>query len=173
MPEPSGGASSIAIALVIATTPPPPQKAGEKKVENSVSPRAFDSLKGNLRLPIKGVLLNRYGSARPGGGPGWKGLFIRGTAGQEVHAVAEGRVVFAEWMRGFGNLLILDHGGEYLSIYGNNESLLRAVGDRVEAGEAIATVGASGGSQDSGLYFEMRHEGKAFDPEKWLVARRG
>jgi len=117
------------------------------------------------------VPTNRFGATRPDGGPNWKGLFIRALAGQEVKAIAAGRVVFAEWMRGFGNLLILDHGTDYLSIYGNNESLLRTVGDEVRAGDAVATVGASGGGQETGLYFEMRHEGKAFDPEKWLATR--
>jgi septal ring factor EnvC (AmiA/AmiB activator) len=98
-------------------------------------------------------------------------LFIRSPSGQEVRAVAPGRVVFSDWLRGFGNLLIVDHGRSYLTIYGNNEALLKEVGDVVRAGDAVATVGASGGSRESGLYFEIRHEGKAFDPMGWVSLR--
>jgi septal ring factor EnvC (AmiA/AmiB activator) len=95
-------------------------------------------------------------------------LFIRSASGQEVRAVAAGRVVFAEWMRGFGNLMIIDHGQSYLTIYGNNEALLKQVGDSVGTGDAVATVGNSGGNPDSGLYFEIRYRGKAFDPLRWV-----
>jgi septal ring factor EnvC (AmiA/AmiB activator) len=128
----------------------------------------FAGLKHELRLPIKGVLANRFGAQRPNGGPPWKGLFIRSQSGQEVRAVASGRVVFADWLRGFGNLLIIDHGQGYLTIYGNNESVLKEVGEVVRTGDAVATVGASGGNQESGLYFEIRHKGKAFDPLRWV-----
>ena len=130
---------------------------------------AFAKLKGLLRLPVRGELVGRYGSPRPEGGPSWKGLFIRAPAGQEVRAVAGGRVVFADWMRGFGNLLILDHGQGYLTIYGNNESVLKALGDTVRTGDPVATTGASGGSADSGLYFEIRHAGRPFDPMSWVT----
>jgi septal ring factor EnvC (AmiA/AmiB activator) len=100
-----------------------------------------------------------------------KGLFIRAPRGVEIKAVAAGQVVFADWMRGYGNLLIVDHGAAYLTIYGNSESLLRSVGDQVGAGDPIGTVGASGGGQQTGLYFEARHEGKAFDPMTWVSVR--
>jgi len=93
---------------------------------------------------------------------------ILAPEGEEVRAVAPGRVVFADWMRGFGNLLILDHGENYLTIYGYNEAVLKKVGDPVHAGDVIATVGATGGAGTSGLYFEMRHEGKPFDPLTWV-----
>jgi septal ring factor EnvC (AmiA/AmiB activator) len=128
----------------------------------------FAKLKGRLRLPIRGELTNRYGAKRSDGGVTWKGLFIRGEPGTEVKAVADGQVVFADWIRGFGNLAIVDHGHKYLSIYGNNETLLRQVGSHVATGEAIATVGNSGGNPESGLYFELRYEGRAFDPMKWV-----
>ena len=131
----------------------------------------FAALKGRLRLPVRGVLVHRFGTTRPGGGPPWKGLFIQSQPGQEVRAVAAGQVVFADWMRGYGNLLILDHGAGYLTIYANNESLLKEIGDRVGAAESIAIVGASGGGQETGLYFEARHEGKAFDPLTWAKLR--
>lgn len=120
------------------------------------------------RLPVAGEIVGRFGAPRAAGGPSWKGLFIRSAPGQEVRAAAAGRVVFADWMRGFGNLLILDHGQGYLSIYGNNESLLRQPGEGVRSGEAIATVGASGGADESGLYFEVRHQGRPVDPLGWL-----
>ena len=136
--------------------------------ERGREPGVFAALKGKLRLPTRGELINRYGSPRSDSGLSWKGLFIRGSSGQEVRAVASGQVVYADWMRGFGNLMIIDHGQSYLTIYGNNESLLKQVGDKVASGDTVATVGNSGGSQDSGLYFEIRHQGKAFDPMRWV-----
>jgi len=129
---------------------------------------AFSQLKGRLYLPVRGELRNRFGSPREGSGVLWKGLFIAAPAGQEVKAIATGRVVFADWLRGFGNLLILDHGNGYMSLYGNNESLYKQVGDAARSGETVAAVGNSGGNMDSGLYFEIRHQGKAFDPLVWV-----
>ncbi|MFM9968537.1 MAG: murein hydrolase activator EnvC family protein [Burkholderiales bacterium] len=159
------------IAKVVAAKPTQSQSIPAKPAVAGSVDNFFANLKGRLSAPLRGVLVHRFGATRPDGGPSWKGLFFRAAAGVEIRAVAPGRVVFADWMRGFGNLLIVDHGGSYLSIYGNNESLLRAVGDTVGAGDSVATVGASGGGEDSGLYFELRHEGKAFDPEKWLLRR--
>jgi septal ring factor EnvC (AmiA/AmiB activator) len=83
--------------------------------------------------------------------------------------VAAGQVVFADWLRGFGNLIILDHGGGYMSLYGYNEGLLKSVGDGVKGGDAVAQTGASGGAEESGLYFELRHDGKPFDPLRWVA----
>jgi murein hydrolase activator len=131
----------------------------------------FSGLRGKLRLPVRGELVARFGQAREEGPVGKKGVFIRAREGQPVLAVAAGQVVYAEWMRGYGNLLIVDHGENYLSIYANNESLLKQTGDPVAAGEAIATVGASGGNEQSGLYFELRHLGQAFDPLRWVVLK--
>ena len=130
--------------------------------------RAFETLKGKLKMPARGELRGRFGSPREDGGVTWKGLFIRAEAGQMVKAVADGRVVYADWLRGFGNLLIVDHGGGYMSLYGNNESLLKQVGDKALSGETVASVGSTGGAQESGVYFELRHEGKPFDPMKWV-----
>ncbi|MFC5301520.1 murein hydrolase activator EnvC family protein [Azospira restricta] len=140
-------------------------------IENEHLPQAapagsFARLRGNLRLPVKGTVANRFGSARQEGSS-WKGLFIRSPGGSEVKAIAGGRVVFAEWLRGFGNLLIIDHGDAYLSIYGNNDALLKNVGDAVRGGDTVATVGNSGGNPESGLYFEIRHQGQPVDPLKW------
>jgi septal ring factor EnvC (AmiA/AmiB activator) len=131
----------------------------------------FSSLRGKLRLPVRGELVSRFGSPRTEGGGNSKGVFIRSAEGQQVRSIAAGRVVFADWMRGFGNLLIVDHGETFLSVYGNNEALLKQPGDAVSAGEAIATVGSTGGSAETGLYFELRHLGKAFDPLRWSNLR--
>jgi murein hydrolase activator len=131
----------------------------------------FSELKGHLRLPVVGELANRYGAPRADGGLSWKGLFIAAGEGQEVRAVASGRVVFADWLRGFGNLMIIDHGGGYMSLYGNNEALFRQVGDAVEVGDPVAAVGATGGNPETGLYFELRFQGKPFDPLTWVTLR--
>ncbi len=128
---------------------------------------AFESQRGHLHVPVNGKVMARFGAKR-GGGPSWKGMFIKAPEGSDVRAVAAGRVVFSSWMRGFGNLLIIDHGNEYLSIYGNNQSLLKRVGDAVKAGDPIASAGNTGGNEESGLYFELRHRGAAFDPAGWV-----
>jgi septal ring factor EnvC (AmiA/AmiB activator) len=93
---------------------------------------------------------------------------VAARAGETVRAVAAGRVVYADWLRGFGNLLIIDHGESYMSLYGYNETLLKRVGDDIGGGDAVAIVGNSGGGEDSGLYFELRHQGKPFDPLSWV-----
>jgi septal ring factor EnvC (AmiA/AmiB activator) len=149
----------------------------EKRAEVVATPEAesgfgpFRQLKGRLRLPVAGELMNRFGSPRRDSGLSWKGLFISTKSGREVKAVAGGRVVYADWLRGFGNLLILDHGGGYMSLYGNNESLLKQVGEEANAGDAVAATGNSGGNPDSGLYFELRYQGKPFDPIPWVTLK--
>jgi murein hydrolase activator len=132
------------------------------------SKRSFSTLRGRLALPVRGELTQRFGAPRGAAGTEAKGVFIRAPEGQPVRAVAGGQVVYADWMRGFGNLLIVDHGESYLSIYANNESLLKELGDAVAPGEPIATTGSSGGNEETGLYFEMRHLGRAFDPLRWV-----
>jgi septal ring factor EnvC (AmiA/AmiB activator) len=156
------------LGRVIAARP----RAGFARIERVPDAAAgpFSTLQGKLRLPVRGELSGRFGAPR-GAGVESKGVFIRAREGEPVRAVAAGQVVFAEWMRGFGNLLIVDHGEAYLSIYANNEALLKGVGETVAAGEALATVGASGGNEQSGLYFELRHLGKAFDPMQWVNLR--
>lgn len=150
----------------------PAGKPATTEVVNEKTPQAlaggdFAQHKGSLRLPIRGQVSNRFGTPRQEGG-NWKGLFIRAASGTEVRAIASGRVVFADWMRGFGNIVIVDHGGSYLSIYGNNEALMRQNGDNVHGGDIIASVGNSGGNPESGLYFELRHQGQPIDPLKWI-----
>ncbi|MEO8203333.1 MAG: peptidoglycan DD-metalloendopeptidase family protein [Betaproteobacteria bacterium] len=148
---------------------PPVEKATVPLPDAIAGP--FSALRGKLRLPVRGELSTRFGSPRSEGGGSSKGVFIRSPEGQQVRAVAAGRVVYADWMRGFGNLLIVDHGETYLSVYANNEALLKQPGEPVSAGEAIATVGSTGGSAETGLYFELRHLGKAFDPLRWSNLR--
>jgi len=155
-----------------ATKPSPaPAKPGEKVervADSSFAGLDFAKLKGKLALPVAGEILHRFGQRRPGGGPAWKGLFISARQGQEVRAVGSGKVAFADWLRGFGNLLIVDHGDGYLSLYSNNESLYKQPGDPVQAGDVVATVGATGGQDEPGLYFELRRQGKPFDPMTWV-----
>ena len=150
----------------------PPQVAQTPHVnatlpDESYSGAVFSALKGKLRLPLRGEIVGRYGATRSEGAT-WKGVFIRSAVGQSVKAVAGGKVIFSDWLRGFGNLLILDHGDGYMSIYGANESLLKQSGESVVAGESIATSGNSGGMGDSGVYFELRQNGKPLDPMSWI-----
>lgn len=128
--------------------------------------QAFARLKGQLRLPVLGELLAKFGQKRIDS-LNWKGLFIKATEGADVKAVGAGRVVTATWMRGYGNLIVLDHGGDFLSIYGGNQAVLKNVGDQVKAGEKIASAGNTFGYEESGLYFEMRHKGQPLDPLSW------
>lgn len=134
--------------------------------DNSYADIPFKSLKGKLRLPVRGQLTNRFGQKRENSIT-WKGLFIRANAGTEVKSVASGRVVFADWMRGFGNLIIIDHGDGYMSLYANNEATLKSVGQTVAAGDTIATVGNTGGNESDGLYYELRQQSLPFDPLSW------
>lgn len=131
----------------------------------------FAKLRGKLALPVRGEISNHYGSTRPDGSMQWKGLFLRAASGQPVKAIASGQVVYADWLRGFGNLLIIDHGNGYMSLYGNNETLYKQVGEELHGGDTVAAVGNSGGNEASGLYFELRHQGKPFDPMKWIVGK--
>jgi murein hydrolase activator len=143
----------------------------ESAAEPTTAARAFSTLRGQLVLPVRGELAGRFGSQRYDSGMTWKGLFLASRPGAPVKAVAAGRVVFADWLRGFGNMLIIDHGEGYMSLYGYNETLLKQVGDEIGGGDAVATVGNTGGSGDSGLYFELRHQGKPFDPLSWVGRR--
>jgi septal ring factor EnvC (AmiA/AmiB activator) len=161
----------IARALAEKSAPKgkPPGRTVDRVADGSLASRPFDTLKGLLSWPVKGELANRYGASREETAATWKGLFIRCISGETVHAVADGRVVYADWLRGFGNLLILDHGKGYMSLYANNEGLLRQVGETVRSGDPIARVGASDVSAESGLYFELRRDGKPFDPSGWMA----
>jgi septal ring factor EnvC (AmiA/AmiB activator) len=122
-------------------------------------------------LPVRGRVTVRFGTRRPYGDLRWKGIFLATPSGKEVKAVFSGRVVFADWLQGYGLLLILEHGDGYMTLYGNNESLTQQTGDRVEAGNVIAVTGNTGNIARSGLYFEVRHQGKPRNPLRWF--RRG
>ena len=139
--------------------------------DNRFDGNPFGQLKGKLTLPVRGEITNHFGAHRPDSTVEWKGLFVKTSAGQAVKAVAAGQVVFADWLRGFGNLLIIDHGNGYMSLYGNNETLYKQVGDVLHGGDTIAAVGNSGGNEDFGLYFELRHESIPLDPIKWLATK--
>lgn len=131
---------------------------------------AFAQLKGQLRLPLRGEIGLKFGAKR-NEGPASKGIFIRAAEGSEIKSIAKGRVIFADWLRGFGNLIIIDHGGQYLSVYGNNQSLFKQPGDTINVGDVVASVGNSGGNDQFGLYFELRYQGQAFDPLKWMAVK--
>ncbi|MDH5299740.1 MAG: peptidoglycan DD-metalloendopeptidase family protein [Gammaproteobacteria bacterium] len=133
--------------------------------------KPFAKLKGSLPWPVKGRIENHYGSQRGNGGLRWNGISIRADEGTPVRAVARGRVVFANWLGGYGFLLIIDHGNGYMSLYGHNQQLYKNVGDKISLGETIAQVGSSGGRDEPGLYFEIRRDGRTLDPGQWIARR--
>ena len=128
---------------------------------------AFGKKRGSLRMPVQGTITARYGMKRADG-PSWKGIFIKTSAGTAVHSVAGGKVIFADTLRGFGKLIIIDHGDHYMTIYGNAQSLNKRVGDTVGSGETVATAGNSGENGETGLYFELRRSGQALNPSDWI-----
>ena len=127
----------------------------------------FADTRGRLGMPVVGTLKNRYG-ARRNADIRWRGWLIAADEGEPVRAVHGGDIIYADWLRGQGLLMVVDHGEGWLSLYAQNHSLLRGVGDRVSAGDIIAKAGASGGSETSGLYFEIRHRGEPVDPGEWI-----
>ena len=132
----------------------------------------FSQARGKLPWPVDGRLLARFGESRGDDArTKWDGVMISAGAGTQVHAVHGGRVVFADWLRGAGQLVILDHGNGYLSLYGHNQTLLKSAGDIVKAGEVISTVGNSGGQATPALYFAIRQQGRPSDPAQWCRAQ--
>jgi septal ring factor EnvC (AmiA/AmiB activator) len=131
----------------------------------------FAGMQGKLLLPVEGRISHRFGNQRNQGKLLWHGLFIDAAEGESVYAVHYGRVVFSDWLRGFGLLMIISHGEGYMSLYGHNQALFRETGDWISAGEVIAAVGDSGGQNKTGLYFEIRIDGKPNNPQNWCVAR--
>ena len=142
------------LEAVAAATPPEPRMP-------------FADAQGTLAMPVSGTLKNRYG-ARRNADIRWRGWLIAADEGEPVRAVHGGDIIYADWLRGQGLLMVVDHGEGWLSLYAQNHSLLRGVGDRVSAGDIIAKAGASGGSETSGLYFEIRHRGEPVDPGEWI-----
>lgn len=144
------------------------KQAPSSLIQTKISTTKFAKNKGALPWPIKGKVTARYGSSRNLGKLTWQGIMIKAPAGKDVISSALGRVVFSDWLRGFGLLLIIDHGDQYMTLYGNNRSLLKEVGDIVNANELIALSGDKGIRQYIGLYFEIRHKGNPTNPSKWL-----
>lgn len=130
----------------------------------------FRTLKGKLPWPADGTIRHRYGQRRQAEWK-WQGIVLSGSAGDSVSAIAYGRVAFADWLRGYGLLIIVDHGNNFHSLYGFNDTLYRDVGDWVGPGEPLAGIGASGGQSEPGLYFELRQQGSPVNPESWLLKR--
>ncbi len=131
----------------------------------------FADYRGKLRLPVRGRILDRFGDPKHIGDLKWQGLFLAAPEGRNVRSVFRGRVAYADWLRGFGLLMIVDHGDGYMTLYGHNQSLYKEAGDWVEAGQVIASVGNTGGTSQPGLYFELRHNGEPRNPLKWCKIR--
>ena len=146
----------------------------QESLANLDAPRSaqpFAGMQGKLLLPVEGRIRHRFGNQRNQGKLRWHGIFIDAAEGESVYAVHYGRVVFSDWLRGFGLLMIISHGEGYMSLYGHNQALFRETGDWVSAGEVIAAVGDSGGQDKTGLYFEIRIDGKPNNPQNWCVTR--
>ena len=132
------------------------------------SEEPFSKHKGRLTWPIAGNLLHDFGQPRGTGSVKWNGVVLAAPRGREVRSIYHGRVVFADWLAGMGLLVIVDHGEGYMTLYGYNETTLKRAGDWVAPGDVIATVGDSGGQQQTGLYFEVRQGTKAVNPRSWV-----
>lgn len=132
--------------------------------------QAFGALKGKLPWPVRGGFDAEFGDSRSQGGLKWNGVLIQASYGSPVRVISSGRVEFADWLQGFGFITIVNHNDGYMSLYGHNQALYKKSGDWVEAGATIATVGDSGGHQSSGLYFEIRYQGKPVNPRQWCSA---
>ena len=126
----------------------------------------LNKLKRRLSWPVRGKLLRSFGSKKQGHLK-WKGVLIDAPMGRSVQTIHNGTVIYSDWLKGYGLLTVVDHGNEYMSLYAHNQALFKSVGDRVETGEPIALVGQSGGQNRAGLYFEIRHKGKAVNPKLW------
>jgi len=164
------------VAGPVTPLPVPTEETGAAEAPAAPAPVAvateggepFGRRKGKIAWPAEGGLAARFGERRASGIT-WDGVMIAATEGTLVRAVHPGTVVFADWMRGFGLLLILDHGDGYMSLYGYNQGLLKEVGAQVGAGEALGVVGRSGGQEEAGVYFGIRYQGRALDPDKWCA----
>jgi septal ring factor EnvC (AmiA/AmiB activator) len=139
---------------------------------SAVDAATFASRRGRMTLPIAGTIVNRYGSQRSSAKLTWNGVFIAADQGEPVQAIHYGRVVFSDWLRGFGLMIIISHGEGYMSLYGHNQVLYKETGDWVSAGDNIAAVGDSGGQSQMGLYFEIRQSGKPTNPQQWCQQKK-
>jgi septal ring factor EnvC (AmiA/AmiB activator) len=135
-------------------------------IQAEIDLAGLSKLKRKLSWPVKGRIRHNFGS-RKQGYLNWKGVLLTAPIGRQVQTIHNGTVLFSDWLKGYGLLTVIDHGNGYMSLYAHNQTLLKSVGDRVETGEPIALVGQSGGQEQSGLYFEIRHQGKAVNPKLW------
>ena len=135
-------------------------------IRSKVDLSGLSKLKRKLAWPVKGRLLRSFGS-RKQGYLKWKGVLLGAPIGRQVQTIHNGTVLFSDWLKGYGLLTVIDHGNGYMSLYAHNQTLLKSVGDQVETGEPIALVGQSGGQEQAGLYFEIRHQGKVVNPKLW------
>lgn len=126
----------------------------------------LSKLKRKLAWPVKGKVRHRFGTKKTGY-LRWKGVFMTAPIGRPVETIHNGTILFSDWLKGYGLLTVIDHGNGYMSLYAHNQTLLKSVGERVETGETIALVGQSGGQEQPGVYFEIRHQGKAVNPKLW------
>ncbi|MCQ8104150.1 peptidoglycan DD-metalloendopeptidase family protein [Methylomonas sp. SURF-2] len=168
--EPQSSSSEATAERKPAPTEQPPRQVQTKKTaplppEPIPSGKAFAELQGQLPWPVQGAIVERFGGRRFE--TTWDGTVIGASEGAAIHAVAAGRVVYADWLRGYGLMLIVDHGKGYMSLYAFNQSLHKSVGEYVKTGDIVASVGRSGGRSSAALYFGIRHKGRAVDPEKW------
>lgn len=146
------------------------ERLGEATAEFPVDvDEPFGELKGRLAWPAPGTLANDFGAPRNGGPMRWNGVVLDSPAGTRVRAVYTGRVAYSDWLPGLGLLVIVDHGGGYMSLYGHNQALYTEAGDWVEPGEAIAEVGDTGGQPNPSLYFEIRRAGQPVNPREWVA----
>jgi septal ring factor EnvC (AmiA/AmiB activator) len=129
--------------------------------------RPFAKMRGQLAWPVKGKVNRVFGRQKQWSELRWQGVLIEAPVGSHVRAISGGRVAFADWLRGLGNIIIIDHGNSYLSLYGHNESLFMSAGEWVEAGDIISSVGSSGGQDNPSLYFEIRNKGRPQNPTNW------
>jgi septal ring factor EnvC (AmiA/AmiB activator) len=134
--------------------------------QQEINLSGLSKLKKKLSWPVKGKISHSFGT-RKQGYLKWKGVLLNAAVGKQVQTIHNGTVLFSDWLKGYGLVTVIDHGEGYMSLYGHNQALLKSVGDRVETGESIALVGQSGGQNQSGLYFEIRHRGKAVNPKTW------
>ncbi len=137
------------------------------------SEEPFTEHRGRLTWPVAGKLAHEFGQPRVGGQLKWNGVVLEAPRGSEVRSVYHGRVVFADWLAGLGLLVIVNHGENYMTLYGYNETILKTTGDWVAPGDVIATVGDSGGQAQAGLYFEVRYGTKPLNPGRWVTRRPG
>lgn len=142
-----------------------------RRAQQSLELAGLSGQKGSLNWPLKGTLLQKFGESRQGGMSS-RGILIQSNEGATVQAIADGQVIYADWLKGYGWVIVLDHGNGYMSLYGHNQNLLKQPGARISAGEGIALAGMSGGQASAGLYFEIRNKGEAVNPLHWLNKSR-